>query len=100
MVKHRGLGVSESLCKAPARLTGILFNGSFQDVEVEDRRAFRARLVFQLQVLVLEAIEPPSGRHMGDYAGAHRLVDSVGGYACREDVHEEGGAGIAFAKLL
>ncbi|PAV79925.1 hypothetical protein WR25_16560 [Diploscapter pachys] len=82
-MKHRGLGVSESLCKAPPRLTGILFNDNLQGVEIEDRRASRARLVFQLQVSLLEAFEPPGGRHMGDCAEAHRLVDSVGGHACR-----------------
>ncbi|PAV85232.1 hypothetical protein WR25_00620 [Diploscapter pachys] len=75
-MKHRGLGVSESLCKAPPRLTGILFNDNLQGVEIEDRRASRARFVFQLQVSVLEAFEPPGGRHMGDCAEAHRLVDS------------------------
>ena len=35
VAKHRGLRVSEPLYQAPARLTGILFNGSFQDVKIE-----------------------------------------------------------------
>lgn len=82
VAKHRGLRVSEPLCQAPARLTGILFNGSFQDVKIEDRRASRVLFVFEVVVSVFETIEPSGGRHMRDSTWAHRLVDSVSGLAC------------------
>ena len=59
-------------------LAGIFFDSSENHFIFCHDCPSRAVLVLEVVVFLLEAIETPGGRHMGDCAKVHRLVDSVG----------------------
>ena len=81
MTVYGGMGSGRGQLEITEELMGIFFDSSENHFIFCHDWPSRVLLVLEVVVFLLEAIETPGGRHMGDCARVHRLVDSVGGHA-------------------